>query len=152
MQDPRLETAVLGLHILAAACWFAPRLFWPKRIRSALASSEAAKVVVPAIAREMNFTTVSALVTIGTGVAIIFMHGGMKAVPKTIHMGLTLALVAFFAGLALSLPALVKIRAAVERGALGEAQPHVKKLVIGAMIEHTCWLATLVTMVWHPLS
>jgi len=27
MQDPRLETAVLGLHILAAACWFAPRLW-----------------------------------------------------------------------------------------------------------------------------
>lgn len=150
MQSPAVETAVLALHVLASSCWFAPRLFWPRRLRAALASSnEAAKVTVPAISREMNLTTASALLTIATGVALIFMHGGFKAVPKTIHMGLTLTLVAFFAGLALELPALVKIRAAVERSALGEAQPLVKRVVMGAMIEHTCWLATLVLMVWR---
>ena len=149
MQHPAVETAVLATHVLAASCWFAPRLFWPRRLRAALGSSEAAKVVVPAISREMNFTTLSALLTIATGVALIFMHGGFKAVPKTIHMGLTLTLVAFFAGLAIELPALVKIRAAVERAANGEGLPLVKRVAIGAMIEHTCWLATLVLMVWR---
>ncbi len=150
MQHPAVETAVLAIHVLSASCWFAPRLFWPRRLRAALAAGpEAARVAVPAVAREMNFTTASALLTIATGVAIIFMHGGMKAVPPRIHTGLLLTLIAFFAGLALGLPAIVKMRAAVERGAIAEAQPLVKRLAIGAMIEHTCWLATLVIMVWR---
>src|SRR5690242_18489070 len=129
---PALETALLALHVLASSCWFAPRLFWPRRLRAALSSSnEAARIVVPVISRELNVTTVSALLAIATGVGLIFLHGGMKAVPPRIHMGLTLTLVAFFAGLALEVPALVRIRAAVERNALGEAQPHLKRLVIG---------------------
>jgi len=145
-----LETALLALHVLASACWFGPRLFWPRRLRAALAKShDAASAVVPSIGRELNLTVGSALVTIATGVALIFLHGGFKAVSPRIHAGLGLTLVAFVAGIALEVPAIAKIRAAVERSALGEAQPLVKRVVVGAMIEHACWLATLVLMVWR---
>src|SRR5581483_12336619 len=147
---PALETALLAFHILAASCWFAPRLFWPRRLRGALSSTnEGAKLVLATISRELNLTTGSAVLTIATGLGIIFLHGGFKAVPHRIHMGLTLSLVAFFAGLVFDVPALSKMRAAVERSAIGEAQPHLKRLVVGSMIEHTCWLAALVTMVWR---
>lgn len=143
------ETALLALHILAASCWFAPRLFWPRRLRAALQSLEAAKVTVPALSRELNLTAASALIAIATGVGLIFVHGGFKAVPPRIHASLGLVVIAFVVGLVLETPALVKIRAAVERSALGEAQPHVKRVVIGAMIEHSVWLVVLVLMVWR---
>ena len=145
-----LETAVLALHVLAATCWFGPKLFWARRLRGILAATpEDAKSLVPAIGRELSFTSVSALAAIATGVAMIFIHGGFKAVPPRIHSGLGLTLAAFFAMLALEVPAIARIRAACDRGTPKESEPQVKRVVMGVMIEHTCWLVTLVLMVWR---
>jgi uncharacterized membrane protein len=146
---PAAETALLALHVLAAACWFGPRLFWPRRLRAALETADAAKAVLASIGRELNVTGAAAVLVIATGLGLIFLHGGFGAVSPRIHAGLGLTLVAFVVGLALEVPAIAKIRAAVDRSALGEATPHVKRVVMGAMIEHTCWLATLVLMVWR---
>jgi hypothetical protein len=147
--NPAAETALLAVHVLAAASWFGPRLFWARRLRLALETADAAKAVIPAIGRELNVTGGAALLTIVTGLGLIFLHGGFHAVSPRIHAGLGLTLVAFVVGLVLEVPAIAKIRAAAERSALGEATPHVKRVVMGAMIEHTCWLATLVLMVWR---
>ncbi len=146
---PAAETVLLALHVLGAATWFGPRLFWPRRLRGALETMDAAKAALASIGRELNVTAGAAVLTIATGLGIVFLHGGFGAVSPRIHAGLGLTLMAFFGGLALELPALARIRAAVDRSALGEASPHVKRVVMGAMLEHTCWLATLVLMVWR---
>jgi uncharacterized membrane protein len=138
-----LETAVLALHVLAATCWFGPKLFWARRVRAIVAGSK------DSLSRELNFTAASALVVIATGLGLIFIHGGFRAVNPRIHAGLGLTLAAFFAMLALEVPAIAKIRAAQDRGAPAEAGEQVKKIVMGVMIEHTCWLVTLVLMVWR---
>jgi len=147
--NPTLDTIVLTIHVLGAAVWFGPKLFWPRRLRTGLASAESAKVVVPAIARELRVTSAGAVLVFATGLALIFLHGGFKAVPPRIHAGLGLTLVAFTAGLAVSLPALVALWRHVEQGDLEKARPLVKRIAIGEAIEHTCWLATLVLMVWR---
>src|SRR5947209_6114174 len=105
-----LETALLAVHLLAATCWFGPKLFWARRLKTALGSAEAAKTVVPAIGRELTFATIAALLVIATGLALIFVHGGFKAVPHRIHAGLGITLVAFFWGVVFETPALAKIR------------------------------------------
>jgi hypothetical protein len=138
-----LETVVLAAHVLFATCWFGPKLFWARRARSIVAGTP------DALGRELNFTAGSAVIVIATGLGLVFIHGGFGAVSPRIHAGLGLTLVAFVAMLALEVPAITKIRAAAERGAPGEAAAQVKRVIVGVMIEHTCWLVTLVLMVWR---
>jgi hypothetical protein len=87
------------------------------------------------------------VLVLATGLALIFLRGGFKAVPHTIHAGLGLTLLAFAAGLTLTVPALTKIKALVAAGSADQALPLVKRIAMGESIEHTCWLTTLVLMI-----
>jgi hypothetical protein len=102
-----------------------------------------------AIAKLMN---VSALLTVVTGLGMIFAVGGFARVPHRIHLGLLLTLLAVAAGRWLIRPALGELAAVHKRTVTAEeADRIVAKFWLVNGVEHALRLAVLVLMV-YPFS
>ena len=139
------------VHIAAASVWIGGSLNAPRDIRRTLPLGQPyVGELMPrlgAIARLMNQ---SALVTLVSGIAIVFAVGGFGRVPHRIHLGLGLTLLAIVAGRYLIRPVLGEIARAIKTPPVTpEAVEHIMfrfRLVNG--IEHALRLAVLVLMVY----
>lgn len=146
-----LYYALRFVHLIFMATWFGSTLFTSGDIKRTLAAGPAG---VPAlrerVARSSRIAGLSALLTIVTGIALIFVLGGFGSVPPPIHISLVLALAAMAIGAGGIGGAWKKIEKRIDEGAdptsLGDLAKRISML---SGIFHLLWLVTLVLMVFR---
>jgi hypothetical protein len=88
------------------------------------------------------------MVTLFTGLALIFMMGGFAVAPKNFHAALGNMLLALAVSIMVMKPSAAKLVAiaAKETYEMSEVTPHLKKLQASQGILHLLWLMNLVLM------
>ncbi len=137
-----LYVALKILHILSMAVWFAAPLTITSDIRKTLALGKPhTQELASRVDRPVVLAMAFGVITVVTGVVLIFQLGGFKAVSPRIHASLLLALIA----LAVEMMAL---RPAIAR--LGEEGAKPGKIGMFMGIGHLLKLVILVLMLIRP--
>lgn len=139
------------LHISFMAIWIGAIFFSSGDVRRTLATPDAnLDLLRDRMHRSLRLAAASGLITLVTGVALIFALGGMGSVPIGIHIGLLTGLIMLGVGGGLVGRSWKQIDAALAGGASRESvAPLVKKLAMGNGIFHGLWTLTLVLMVFR---
>ncbi|MEN9579443.1 MAG: hypothetical protein RJA70_2452 [Pseudomonadota bacterium] len=148
-----LRVLLLVIHIAAAAVIFAAPLGSVGSLRRALAGGDAAVMRSAAkdAAVRAGLASAGSLVTLATGLALIFLMGGFGVVRPQIHAALGLLLLAIGFSLGFVKPAGRRL------GLAALAEPPDKlgfgreltKLRVGAGVLHLLWTTVLVLMVYR---
>lgn len=144
-----MKTAIVIIHVAAAAVLLGTSLGWGRLLRRAAESGQAAaRVAVDDVMRRMKLMRVTSAVTLVSGIALIFVAGGFAVVPKNFHIALTVML-ATLGWVVLGLVPRVKALAA----RVGEAEfdrarfeASIGKVGMATGIVHAAWLTLLVLM------
>jgi len=142
------------VHIIFMAIWIGALLFLSGDATRSLADPSAhLPLLRDRMARANRVAAASAMITVVTGVALIFERGGFGAVPPAIHLGLVTGLAMMFVGGGLIGRNARKIEAGLAEGERGQSlTPAVKQLAMGTMVFHALWLVTLALMVFRGWS
>jgi hypothetical protein len=143
----------LGLrlvHILFMTTWIGSALFATADVKRTFATGEPSHL--PLLRERMRKTGIAAgvsgLVTVLTGIALIFVLGGFGKVPIAIHIGLTTGVLALVVGAGGIGGTWRKIDTAIGSGApMASLQPLVGRLAMLGGIFHLLLFSTLVLMV-----
>ena len=143
----------LGLrlvHIAAMAAWFAPIVFVAGDARRTIEAGGDLAGLRVRMGRGGAMAAGSGIVTVLTGVALIFAMGGFGAVPVPIHIGLTLGVVMWLFG-AIGIGGTVrKLDAAIAAGSSkDQLLPFARRLSMLTGIFHLLWLTILALMVFR---
>lgn len=145
-----LKLVLLTIHITAAAIIFAAPLGTIGSLKRALAGAgdSALKTSAKDAAVRSQLAYLGAIVTLVTGVVLIFVSGGFGVVGPRFHAALTLMVVAIGFRLAFIKPNGKKLAAAAaaspaDRGGFAEA---LKNIRLGTGVQHAVWLIILVLM------
>lgn len=140
---------MLVLHISAAAMLLGAGTGLMGHLRRTLeVGGEAFRLATLDGERRGRIMGICSLVTLLTGLGLIFLMGGFKAAPLNFHIALGNMLVAIAVSAAIVKPASAKLVEIAARPELDRASvpPLLKKLQISQGILHTLWLANLVLM------
>jgi hypothetical protein len=138
------------VHITAMATWIGGLSFVSGDLRRTLATQGADHALLRSrMTHATRMAAGSALVTVGTGLALIAVRGGFSAVSPAIHAGLVLGVALWFLGGFIGL-SWRRIDGALAAGAEASSlQGDVRKLTIAVGVFHTGWLVVLVLMVFR---
>ena len=141
------------LHISFMAIWIGAIFFCSGDVRRTLAAPDSdLDLLRDRMNRATRLGGASGLITVITGIALIFVLGGFGSVTPAIHTGLLLGLVMLGVGGGMVGRNWRKIDAALAGGATRESvAPLVKKLVIGNGVFHALWTLTVVLMVFRAV-
>lgn len=146
--DP-LKVAVLVLHVSAAAILFGGPLGTVRNLKASLElGRDAFKLATSEAARRGRLLGMSSLLTLATGVALIFMAGGFGTVPLNFHIALGILLGAIVVSSAVVRPTVTKLVETAAADSLNQdaALKLIKRLAMGTGILHLLWLVTLILM------
>jgi hypothetical protein len=146
--DP-LRIFVLVLHISAAAILFGGPLGTVRSLKAHLElSRDAFKLATSEAARRGRLMGMSSIVTLLTGLALIFLAGGFAQVPLNYHMALGILLGAIAISSVLVRPTVTKLAGLAQAENLDKdaALQLIKRLAMGTGILHLLWVITLVLM------
>ena len=136
---------VLVIHVAAAAVVLGASLGWGRSLqKAAQAGAQAWEVVLSDVARRLVLVRVTSMMTLFTGVALIFMSGGFAVVPKTYHIALTLMLASVGWVMFLLAPAVKALKQVPLSN--GAAPVKLGKVAMGTGVLHAVWLVLLVLM------
>lgn len=141
---------VLVVHISAAAVTLGASVGLLRHLRRALeAGPTSFALAAEDAARRGKIMGTTAFMTLGTGLGLIFIVGGFKAVPLNIHIALSLMLLAVAVSVTIMRPSAARILALSKQAALDTAgiSQTIKRLAMGQGILHLLWLCILVLMV-----
>lgn len=152
MIESPFEIFLRVLHVMAAAIWLGLGTSLPSRVSEAFNNGqEYAKNAIKGINRSANIVLISAIVTVGTGFGLIFAaYGGFKGLPKSIHIGMGLTILAFIFSFALIRPSYNKFVNAVQND-FSQAEGFKKKYAMFSGIEHAIISVVLITMIWRTM-
>ncbi len=144
MADP-LNLILLVIHITAAATAFAVGMTMTGAIRRATDKSREVKLAVLEHARRAGtISSIFGLVTLLSGLALIFYRGGFKVVSPTIHTAITLVLIMLLIGRFVQRPLGARLEAAVDDTAAWTAGR--KRWAMFEGIQQLLWVVTLALM------
>ncbi len=144
MADP-LNLVLLVIHITAAATAFAIGMSMTGAIRRATEKSRDVKLAVLELARRTGtISAIFGLVTLLSGLALIFYRGGFKVVSPTIHVAITLVLAMLLIGRFVQRPLGERLVASVDDSAAWTAGR--KRWAMFEGIQQLLWVVTLVLM------
>lgn len=151
METP-FEIILRVLHVMGAEIWLGLGMSLPSRVSEAFNNGQDyAKNAVKGINRSANIVLISAIATVGTGFGLIFVaYGGFKGLPKSIHVGLSLTILAFILSFVLIRPAYSKFVNAVQND-FSQAEGFKKKYAMFSGIEHAIISLVLITMIWRTM-
>lgn len=147
-----LRLVVLVLHISAAALLLGAPLGLSRNLKASLDAGKAAfQLAAQDAARRGSIAGGSAILTLLTGLALIFIAGGFGRVPLNFHVALLVMLIAFAVVAAMVRPSITQIVALAGSETLDKetALKHIKKQAMGTGIVHLLWLVNLVLMLVH---
>jgi hypothetical protein len=144
-----MKTAIVIIHVAAAAVLLGTSLGWGRLLRQAAESGQsAARVAVDDVMRRTKLARVASALTLLSGLALIFVGGGFAVVPKNFHIALTVML-ATLGWVVLGLVPRVKALAAqVGAADFNRAgfEAAIGKVGMATGIVHGAWLIVLVLM------
>lgn len=141
-----IETLTI-VHIAAAAAWFGHKLLIPGDVHASIRDVEGASRFVARIGRARRHGVVAGVITIGTGVWLVYEVFGFSETPVRIWVGLASALAIFLVAIAIARPAWKRIRSGMENGDPASAASGVVRFRQSLMLENLLWVLALVTMV-----
>jgi hypothetical protein len=144
-----LYKILLVIHISAAALTLGTSTGLLRLVRRGLEAGQAAfAFAVEDGVRRGKIMGMSSMATLWTGLSLIFVVGGFKAVPLNIHIALALMLGAVAVSLTLMRPNMGRLVALSRAPTLDAAavKQHIKKLALGQGLLHLLWLCILVLM------
>jgi uncharacterized membrane protein len=148
--DPNLLAALRVFHFLGFAVWFGGALSVATDVRKTLTRGKPhTDVLADRVDRQVSIGLVAALITIGSGLGMLFGIGGFAAVGPRIHAGLSLALVALAVELFGLRPAIGKLRAALAAGKADDLRAISGRIAMLTGIGHSLKLVTLLLMVFR---
>jgi hypothetical protein len=140
------KVLVLIVHISAAAVLFGVPLGLTRMVRGALAKgSETFKLAAQEAAFKGKLAGMSSMVTLMSGLGLIFLAGGFAIVPKNFHAALALMLGAFAVSITVMRPNIARLVEASLKEPIDEssARAAVAKLGMGTGILHALWIVIL---------
>ena len=140
---------ILLVHILSMAIWLASGLWVAGDMRRTLALGKPhTEVMVTRIERSKRITIASALLTVASGLGVVFAQGGFSVMPIRIHLGIGLTLCTFTVGAVLAEPTWQRIKKiAGSGGDASEALGLARRFSVFYGIEHVLKLVILFLMV-----
>ena len=136
------------VHMLSMAMWFAAPLAVTSDLKRTIARGKPhTDFVVPRVSRSLTIATVGAVLTILSGLGMIFALGGFKAVHPRIHAGFALALVTLSLEFFLVKGGLARIGAELDADKVRDLPPLVKRFAMFTGITHLLKTVILVLMV-----
>lgn len=148
--DPNLFSALRLLHFLGMAVWFAGALAIGGDVRKTIARGKPhTDVLADRIDRSVVVGLIAALVTVGSGLGMIFGLGGFGAVGPRIHAGFSLAIVTIAVEVMGLRPTIARLRAALGAGDGKDLRAIASRIAMFAGITHSLKLVTLVLMVFR---
>lgn len=146
--DP-LRLAVLVLHISAAALVFGGATGIVRSLKTNLElGGEAFKLATGGAARQSRIVAMSSIVTLASGLGLIFMAGGFGAVPLNFHIALAIMLGAIVVSSVTVGPSVMKLSglALAENVDKDASLKLIKRIAMGTGILHLLWLIMLTLM------
>ena len=145
-----LITALVILHIVAAATWFGGPLSLASGLKRALGGDRRTfELATAGAVRQATVAAIGAAVTMLTGLGLIFtVYGGFKGLPTRFHMALGLVIIGAALAFGAVRPTCTRLAAAAASPAFtaDSVRSAVKRLSMFIGIGHTLWLAALVLM------
>jgi hypothetical protein len=141
-----IETLTV-VHIAAAAAWFGHKLLIPGDVHASIRDVDGAPRFVSRIGRARRLGTVAGVVTIGTGIWLVYEVFGFADTPIRIWVGLGSALAIFVVAFVIARPAWKRIRSGMEDRDPASAASGVVRFRQALMLENFLWVLALVTMV-----
>ena len=142
--------ALKTLHILSTAAWFGSGLGLPGDIRRTLEQGRPhADLLVSRVTRSYRILFGGAILTVLTGLGLIFHLGGFARVGSGIHAGFGITLIILLMEVILVRPTWGRIAGIIRTGGpdLDEAKRLAGRLAMLHGIEHLLWLGVLILMV-----
>lgn len=139
------------LHITFMALWIGALSFVSGDVRRTVAAAAPNAELLAGRIRSYNRVAhVGGILTLLTGFALIFEIGGFRAIPKSIHSGIVVAILMMGVhGALISRNARI-IAQELAKGTDGASlSSRVKKVLVGAGVFHTLWLIALILMVYR---
>lgn len=143
------KLVVLLVHISAAAILFGAPLGLVRTTRSALSKGPATFThAAQEAAFKAKLAGMSSMVTLMSGLGLIFLGGGFAIVPKNFHAALAVMLAAFAVSLTVMRPNTLRLVKASEMNPIDEqgARAALGKLGMGSGILHGLWVVMLTLM------
>lgn len=141
-----IETLTI-VHIAAAAAWFGHKLLIPGDVHASIRDVEGAARFVARISRARRLGVIAGILTIGTGVWLLYEVFGFSDAPVRIWVGLGAALAIFLVAYSITRPAWRRIRSGMEQGDPASASSGVVRFRQALMLENLLWVLALATMV-----
>ncbi len=141
------------VHVAAASVWIGGGLTAPRDIRRTLALGPPHTAqLLPRLRTIAQLMNLAALLTLVSGLALVFDVGGFARVPHRIHAGLALTLAAIVVGRFFIRPALVALgRALQAQGGADEIARLERRFRAFNGVEHALRSVVLVLMI-YPFS
>lgn len=137
------------VHFVGMALWFAAAATIGSDIKRTLTRGKPhTEVLVQRVSRALAFQTLGGLLTVASGLGMIFGQGGFGAVRPTIHAGFGLALIALAVELLVLKPAVARLGEALEAGD-AKAKSAPGRIAMLSGIGHLLKLVILVLMVFR---
>jgi hypothetical protein len=143
------KVLVLVVHVSTAALLLGAPLGLVRSARTALGrSSDAFKLATQDAAFKAKLAGMGSMLTLLSGLGLIFLGGGFAIVPKNFHAALALMLVAFGVSLTVMRPNTLRLVDASLKEPIDEpaARAALRKLGMGSGILHALWLTMLTLM------
>jgi hypothetical protein len=139
------------LHFLGMALWFVSPLAITGDLRKSIARGKPhTDVVVQRVERALGMATIGAIITILSGLGMIFVLGGFKGISPRIHAGFGLALITLAVEFFLLKGAVGRLGEAFGADASKDVPSAMGKVGMFAGITHALKLVILVLMVIRP--
>ncbi len=139
------------VHFISMGVWFGSNLLALRDIRTSLAAGPSN--IGPLKARMQSggmLATISGVITLLTGLALIFVLGGFKSVPRAIHIGLLTGIICAVVGGAGVGRTWFMIEKKLDAGAdAASLAPLMKRIGMLSGIFQLLWLVTLILMVFR---
>jgi hypothetical protein len=140
---------VLVVHISASALLFGAPLGLPRLVRNGLAKGgESFRLAAGEAAFKAKLAGMGSMVTLMSGLGLIFLGGGFAIVPKNFHAALLVMLGAFAISISVMRPNTMRLVEASQKEPIDEAAARqaIGKLGMGSGILHALWLVILILM------
>jgi hypothetical protein len=148
--SPHLLSALRLVHFLGMGLWFFAAMSAPGDVRKTLALGKPhTDQLVSRVGRAVSIGLIGGLLTIASGLAMIFAYGGFGQVRPTIHAGLSLSFVALALELAMLRPAITKLGESLASGDGRELRTLGGRIGMFVGIGHLLKLVVLLLMVFR---
>lgn len=141
-----IETLTI-IHIAAAAAWFGHKLLIAGDVHASIRDVEGASRFVARIGRARRLGVISGIITIATGLWLVYEVFGFADTPIRIWVGLGSALAIFLVAISFARPAWKRIRSGMEEGDPASAASGVVRFRQALMLENLLWILALASMV-----